>query len=629
MLVPSNTSQEYGVFGLTEDDKKYFCFSTIPAIYNFLLTNQDRQYALEMIKSLFKLHFHIHGFKFSAPHKFLKDIVFGYFLATNPGHFFENVVQPLIPDLLIMVNEIKLKYIKTNAGAFRNQYWQRLSKIVISLFNRLNDSIPLLPSPARELIVEISKINTGRAYPTKYVFIIDTMICGYLEHFVPCEFPFLFRDMCRIIRCCCSRNTVHVDLAWRISAFINEKNLNIEKFIAAVNNWDKTVCEKLSYGLETAEKESLFTTRDFNLIYEGVKHFIEESDPELIKPLETQFVGVFQSITAPKVVKDDEYILLQAWKSPPSTKVELNSNQPMDILVDTMNILDLSKTQIKSPSHLTHLLLRYCDPYLDIPKKVKIESQQDHLKGDEPLKALQNNYKKLKEYSDRLFSGLYFVSNENERTQTQLRLFHHINIQANVVPTLALLYPLDFLIDHQNIDDPLTSYNRLTKTVASRTNGLGVLPENQEEIQHCFFLEFVDQIDQAFHFQSNFMSKDKIQLLATFSSKHTDNMSNMSTHGQNLLSKASSYFQRIDPKQRVSQNTKLAVQAMTVMRYYDDIEVQLSIAISLNLGVFAYISFFKKYINLPQIVDYVLTKQEQSLLTRLARLTDGFDQWKK
>lgn len=623
MMVPQSDSAEYGKFGLSEDEKKYFCYQTIPSIYNFFLSNDDKQYALELIESLLKLHYYIHGPNFSSDHRFLKDIVFSYFLFTNPSKFFDNVVQPLLSDLMVSVDETKFKYSKETGGIFRTYYFRNLAQFVILMFQKMNESVPLLPTAARELIIRIAGINYGR-YPIKYVFIIETMICGYLKDFIKTDSPELMKDICKVIRCCYPQEFLPCEFAWRLGPVINEDVIDVDKFIRALNHWDTNIDDGLTYGLAATEKQSLFTSRDFMIIYNGVKNFIDACDKEVLKPLESSLLTVFQGITAPKFAHDSEFILMKAWKSTSIRKVELKQTQSMDVFVDSMNLLDFMKIPFKSPSGLTHYLLKYCDSFLDIQKKVHIDTQQELLTNNkEQLIAAQENHEKLAEHSNRLFSSLFFICNKKEKIQNQLRTFHEINIQRNIIPNLLELFPFDILNITKEMNNLREIYINTYKDITKYLKELNILPELQESIVRDYFFEIFEQISKI---DQQFKPENDINdLLYKFNTKHSDLFDKMSPHNHDILNKAKTYFQKVVKNQTLHYNTKIIIQSMNVLRYFDDIDVQYVISMSLNAYIFQYISFFKTYMNFPKVINYFFTPQEQKYIQRLHRLIDEFN----
>lgn len=105
---------------ITDDDKSFFCFSTVPAIFLYFITKESQETALLFFENLFDFHFYIypqinpnlHNSETELPN-FLNDIVFGYFLATNPGLFFENAIVPVLNSTLSFIQDRVLYYIKT------------------------------------------------------------------------------------------------------------------------------------------------------------------------------------------------------------------------------------------------------------------------------------------------------------------------------------------------------------------------------------------------------------------------------------------------------------------------------------------------------------------------------------
>jgi hypothetical protein len=112
---------------LSEDDLARFIFGTLPAVFNFFLCQPDRVCAFEFVRRVLDLHSYLHGFELSRGHALLPDLVFSFFVATNPVGFFEMALRPLLPQLLPRCLMRKdLRYEKCSTGFHRPSYWQVL-----------------------------------------------------------------------------------------------------------------------------------------------------------------------------------------------------------------------------------------------------------------------------------------------------------------------------------------------------------------------------------------------------------------------------------------------------------------------------------------------------------------------
>jgi hypothetical protein len=105
----------------TDDDSIFFCFHSVPAMYNFFLTRDDQLAAVAFIDGIFRFHIAVHGPNFERPHRFLSDLVFSFFAATNPGTFFESAVLRL-RKFIFESPDVRLQY---NSDLSRRDYWHK------------------------------------------------------------------------------------------------------------------------------------------------------------------------------------------------------------------------------------------------------------------------------------------------------------------------------------------------------------------------------------------------------------------------------------------------------------------------------------------------------------------------
>jgi hypothetical protein len=186
-------------FGLTADDRTFFCFNTFPCVYLYFLTHPDRANALSYISSLFKLHFFLHNDTLSPRHEFLRDLVFSYFLVTNPGKFFDSAVLPLLPFFRMYAENRPLSY-SGDSHLIRHEYWKQVVFFVERLLGRLTLCVALLPEPARHLAALI--LDLRPSCPSfKYHMLVETCIGRYLMHYIDSPDKLILRDSARALFC--------------------------------------------------------------------------------------------------------------------------------------------------------------------------------------------------------------------------------------------------------------------------------------------------------------------------------------------------------------------------------------------------------------------------------------------
>lgn len=609
---------------ISDDDKIYFCFYTFPSIFTFFLTKNDRSNALLFIKSLFKLHFYLHDYQFSKSHLFLNDLIFSYFLTTNPTYFFENTVSPLIPDLVVDLPESQMAYIKTKEGhLIRRRYWLAIIKFVNELFIKMTNAINLLPPETLELITTISSIDFG-PFPYKYLFIIDSMFCSYLQKFVDIEHNNIMKDVCEVIYCYFPQEKLPTPLYGQIKSLLKESTV-IDDFLEAVINKEgkNNEYEDLAIGVQISKSSTYFTPRDFTLIHDAMKLFLKNCQ----QPPNDNFFNTIKTLEKPPQPVDDQFIQIDLTeKVSVLAQIDTHLTDPINNLIDVLNLIDLTKFEFTTSEELKTIILTYGDCFLDISQRCQILSRQDFLIGDsEMLSKVKDMRSKVSENSDKLYQGLIFVEREKKRKMSQNSNLATILAKRIVIPLLFQQHPIDFQFGSNDLLLVRSTFVRLLKAISDHISPLNIKSEYQFLIKRCFLFIYIDQIDIAIGFQNKVNSKQDSKPFIKYmqDSTNLNRLHALSEHIFELVNFAATLFQRIKTNQTISENIILMIRAMRILKPFDDNYIKIAISLAMNPEVYGFSVFSKVYLIKEEVIKYIFNEEELDLLTRFQENLDS------
>ncbi|OHT10326.1 hypothetical protein TRFO_20463 [Tritrichomonas foetus] len=598
-----------------EDDHKFFCFSTFPSIFMFFTTKLAQDLALKFIESLFQLHFYLHSPSFSKQHNFLKDFLFSFFISTNPCQFFESSILPIIATSCSFIEDRKFMYTKTLC---RSPYWIQVIHFVDKMIERMETSVSLLPEVSRLLISTLLKIC--EPYPNlKYELIIDSLFCQYILNYVESPEDLLLNDSVSVLRCLCGLPNLLDD---EISELVFKSNIKIGPFIEKLE-LKREIDNSLTTAMSMSDCTSLITSRDLTLIYSAVFLFSKYCDKNTDEGLTQLLTG----ISIPKNVNDHDFIQIKSIKSTSSlNQVKMLSTAPYDEIIDIFNSIDLSQINYSTPEELQKQIFMLCSIYLKSQTKQKITT--DILTSTNQILAnVTQNHQMLKSLSNDLSSALFVITNEKEKYQRQYSFQINILIRKFIIPTLIDHYPNDFLYDHKDIFSPCDSYNRLIDTVTKRINSLRITPENELRLKKSFFLDFIDQIDVAFSFQSKIKTEQTSLRLSEFLIMNSQCVTCLSPQKQKIISAAAVQFQFIKNVHKISFNLLMALKAASIISMLPDNAITIAIAMSGNVDIFGFMYFTNSYFKDERIANVLMTKKEQELLNKIRKscqyLRDG------
>ena len=583
---------------LTTDDAYFFIYNTFPSFFNFFVTNSDRQNAINFILDMFKLHFYIQGKAVGKTNQFLCDFTFSLFLATNPGKFYSSSVKPLMANLSNAVLDKYLRYVKKDGKLVRFQYWSKCRDFSIALIKRMMSCAPLLPIAARQLITALWNFDkSSREFWRTYI--LDTLVCRYIENFVIMESSDMKKSICREIRSMTTES---------------------EETIALVDKLIDKLClregasDGISDAVEIVERSSVFTPRDLTIIYSYVEDFLSVGQQEVTQKLSDTIVG----LSKPLVDTDSQFLLVRPWKSESILgELDLRKTGGFDEFVDILNSIDVQFLTFSNEDQLSEMAVTYCSYFTNVSQKLRIQTNSRKMKDRlTALDSITYNKKIMSDLSDRLSSGLFFVLDEMRKHNEQKDELSHSFIMTRVLPALIDAYPMDFTFNDVDLFSPTNSYETLIENVSKRVQSLNIPEKYGFFLKRSFFLDFFDRIDEAFQFQAKTKTAHVAVIFSSYCQSHYKDVSSISTHNREIITRAAELLQQVKCTQKVSNNLRCTMNAMNILKSVPDSFIQVAIAMSGNVDVLAFSFFVGGYFKNDSITSIVLSDDEKQMMKK-------------
>jgi hypothetical protein len=484
------------------DDRLRFCYCTVPASFNFCLTALDCDHALRMIDSVLKLHFYFRKLDLAASHDYLEDLVFGFFLATNPGAFFENAVIPLLPSLTRMISSHDVRYgpaappPSDSIDALpRLQYWQALIVISRDMLGLMKRAIPLLPSPVRDLIRRIGSIEAG-SYPLVERFVFLGLFCGYITNFVPFERPEVLVDLVHVFRCHCSQEYCPDRFFSTLSALLAKDSASrLSGFFDALLDARHPIEPLLlTEGFALSGRHSIVTSRDMGLILRASHYLVAFADSAGISGLQPLVAGLLPPVNPED---DEKFLLFEAWSSDtPKIKLSQRESLPIDEALDAMNAVSIESLGFEDLSELSEKVRKLGGGFLSVTQRMRIEAEPRILTHDDRLLAdLRSDCAAARQRSESFLNCLCFVNGQKEQLERTLDAIRSDYTRKTVLPGMAELWPSEFLVRKGEIDSPCKAITRVLESVGQRLNSLSnpLSAEGIRKVRNASVLALVDQ----------------------------------------------------------------------------------------------------------------------------------------
>lgn len=663
LLTPSNPTLSYKDLKLfTQDDLIYFCFTTFPSIYNFFLTIEDQIAGISLISNLFSLHSSIHGMNFGKPHKFLSYLVTSLFLSANPGTFFEMSVLPLIRQYGTKLEAVQFKYKKVGDNLVREEYWTNLVDFTSLLISNLIKNAPLMPPPARFLISQMLKFNKT-TFPFAELFVIDAMICDYLENRLLTAKTVLMHDVCNILRCGYPQSMIQSP----VSSTINLLNLDLKTKIN-LNTLITSLCiekvenDQLTSSIRTMEEMSLFSPRDLTLLHMMVSFFIKFADLSKISDLESSFKG----LTPPDLSQlsddaGDMVLCMKSWNSgltlnKISSKL-FDSGRDFDEIIDCTSSIDISKLKFSNTQELSKQALLFCGNGLNCMQRLRINNIKPNFEDeiDNAIQSIRSSKKVVEDYSDVLSAAIFALTGENWRNTSQIKYCLMLFLRVKFIPTLNELFETtDSIIINNNFNVQINSNNDNSSSPiaggAPTLVNINNLPPIQAEkarvkillnvienlSQHFQFLKkqdslmkkeyatiYIDTRDSTQKFQEFYKNEKETEFQSiiqkvkeTFNSNNDNPISN-----QRLTNEIVNDLNLITVKAPPSANARTVIKVIRLMSKLSHDERLRIIAKCDNIDILAFAEFIKNHID-ENLADVIFTKNEYNYIHQFLTIID-------
>ena len=635
-LTPYNDSFPPSIEGIntfTEDDLKYFCFSTFPAMYNYFSTQYDQQSGISFITSMFNLHLSLHGPNFGKPHKFLSYLVLSFFLTTNPGLFFEVSLKPLLCEYNQKIHLIRYTYRKIGKLLLRMDYWEYCLMFAFQLLEEMCKNVPLLPQAARLLITEISKINT-EGFPFAEFFIFESMICNYLENTLLSNNLTILHDVCNVFRYHYPHNIVKTSAHPILEIITKKKNFSdllafqsrIECF--KLKNPINPENDPMTIAVSHCERYTLFTTRDFYLIRNCIGIFLKFADESKV----TELQNAYNTLNEPKCIDENQFFKINPWdngqpnsKSSKSTeKVDLNATKAFDEVIDCLSTINCQKIPFKSVNDLSTQTLTYCSKMLTNMQRIRIANMKSDFKenGSGMIKALevvQTNKNALKNTSDELFTSIFMINSETQKNDDRALHLLSLLIQWKILPLMNELYPFDFNFTSRDIFAAADSKNALSsvfKVIETHISPLKLPKKHDELIKKRLMMMYLDQIDSMYDYQKNSVTAVLLSMMRKYVPKVPDKVFKSGKMSKNIAKKAMDLFKAVDANSPPSSNIHYVLCAMDLVKNFKNEDVFDLIIRPQNTAVFGFYNFLRTYVNNQQLRSLIFDDHEEKCIKR-------------
>lgn len=283
-------------------------------------------------------------------------------------------------------------------------------------------------------------------------------------------------------------------------------------------------------------------------------------------------------------------------------------------MIGIINSIDISDWKYDTPEEFIDKLFKF-QPFL-IETQLKSTITPEILTDtSKVLKDIKENKQLLNSFLQTLSSSLFVLSNEREQFSMQCKIQRGIIMKKFVMPYIHDKNPTDFLFKLNDLFSPSTLYGKLIDNVDKRIHPLLLSKDNTFELKKFFILDFIDQIDIQFEFQTK-VTKDKISLIySNFCQDNSDEVMKLSHQMSKILSSASLELQFVKNNQRISFNLFVMLHAVIRLSVFKNkvAAVAMAISISGNPEIFGFLYFVNSYFK-DEITNIILNEEERHLL---------------
>lgn len=634
LLTPYNDSLSSSLGDMkpfTEDDSMYFCFSTFPAMYNYFSTQYDQQSSISFITSLFNLHLSLHGPNFGKPHKFLSYLVSSFFLTTNPGFFFEVSLKPLLREYNQKIHSLRYTYKKIGKLLIRIDYWEYCLMFAFQLLEEMCKNVSLLPTAARFLITEISKIKVD-GFPFSEFFIFESMFCNYLENTLLSNNLTILRDVCNALRYHYPYDVIRTSAHPILKIITMKKNFfDLLAFPSRIEHFKLKSSinpenDPMTIAVSHCERYALFTTRDFNLIRNSIGIFLKFADEEKV----TELKKAYDTLNEPKTLDELQFFKVNPWdsnqpKSGKATeKIDLNATKAFDEVNDCFTTINCQKMQFKTVNDLSSQTLTYCSRTLTNMQRIQIFNMANEFKENgegmkKALEVVQTNKNLLKKSSDELFTSIFMLNSETKRNDDQVLNLLSLLIQWKILPLMNELFPFDFNFTSSDIFSAADSTSALLpvfKVIDTHINPLKLPQKHNELIKKRLIMMYLDQIDRMYDYQKNSVTSVLNVMMRKYVQNVPDRIYKSGKIARNIAKKTMDLIKAIGHSSPPSLNIHYILCAMDLSKNFKKDDIADMILRPQNSAVFGLYNFLRTYVNNEKLRSLIFNENEEKCIKR-------------
>lgn len=485
-----NLASTPGYYLISEDDSKYFCYHTFPALFNYFFSDSDAEKGMNFIYQIIRLHFWLHGPRLQSCHKFILDLVTSFFFCCHPNHFFEVSIHPFLPDLLVLSSSIKDSYAFDQGNLVALNYWNLLTTYVVKIVDSMIETTVLFPKNARKLSSMIISIDSD--FPLGYIFIIEAMINRYLEQFsIFAPADHIFHDICSVFRAFCPSEYIHFLNPSPIHP-IDKESLPLRSLISTIAN---QAFEEPKYSLNSKQEHSCSNTHSFpNLLSKSLspeqkspiipispvpkptlssslsnteKHSTERNERKIydeftlvtLRDLTILFKAAFLGLEGENTDKEKFRMIkslinglnppqsqamttvmeIRSWGSIPKySDFHFDSYRIFEDFADVSQLLNLNSIPFDDEKEMRRMIIEYAKESAPIDSLIRLSLQSfNEDKIMQANRALETNLAKIAVIQNDLMGTLQEITNAIEIQNSNNQMVAHFYIRNDLKPAIS------------------------------------------------------------------------------------------------------------------------------------------------------------------------------------------------
>ena len=600
---------------ISVSDKQFFIFNTFPAVFSSFTTFDDQENAVTFLKTIFLLHFELHGLNFSYYHKFLADLCLSFFIATNPGHFFGVVLKPLLREYVSDAKQKMMVYQKQEGKLVRTAYYETCISFARDLLKHMMSCITLLHDSSRYFLTQLSQITEDQKYMQSFLF--DATFSTYLKNNLLNDECLVLKDVCEVIKTIYPQNFMPSKLFAEIQEITKIEEIgDISKFFDSLKLEKITRSnDSVSKAVTMCERSSIYAPKDLQIMYDMTSSFVKEMDKEQAIP---QLVDAINALSPLVDTNDDKVVILKQWAGGNlREKVELKPTKTYDDIIDGLSMLDGSNLDYKTGEELADSAILYSGSFMDWMQKLRISTTVENITVntlDNALKSVIENEQQLNHLSQLLFSAVYFITTDKKQHDEQsLREMNRL-VLLKFLPLMKSLYPKEFDFTARDIFQAKDNLKLVFAALDNIIKPMNFPTAHELMISRALFGEYLDALEQVLMFQSTSITKATETLMNNFSEQTKEMENQLSKTHRNLVNQAKELFSMLNPLNQPTRNLGLVIDGMRLLKNFKIEIIAASIAQTKNTAILGFHNFVRTYISDDKIQKVMFDTDELDLI---------------